>query len=804
MSKSFVYVVDGRVQEDHFNTVIKPIIDHYGVSVDLAKYPFQPVTGKTYVLTGDKGLDYLAAIKLIQKRQSLTSAGGRVYGQAGAKFLITPDLADLEENIQKAADIKWGIVLACRYVTTGRSTPELGNYRWVDDFRDCLAYIAKNYQGKSLYVSLDLETIGLDPYYKGDDYNAEIVSVSITYREGESDVLHTLNGISRFAKEQLQEIISDPKIKLTGANLKYDALWLYVHYGIEIKNQTFDTNLVGSLLNENQGNSLSLHAKLYTALGGYDDCVSPDTLICTDDLRWVPIKNIKPGDGLLGFDEKHPNISAGRRRLQRTKAISKKKIIKPGVEVEFTNGIKIKCSKDHGFLAHKYKGNGPYHWINAAELRVGVRVMAAIDKEAHSKTWKAGYLSGLYDGEGYLSYVGGGLVSGLSQQPGLVWNRYFQYMKEIGLGGFYARQKNTDGVFTSKHGGAETLRMLQILRPIRLLDKYGYVGKALPSSTKKVYVKLVKDIGDIEVISLQTGTCTFVAEGICSHNSFNWTYNKNRMDRVPKPELLNYAGGDTDACYRVTKRMRRTLAMDKKMSRFYTRIVMPANRVFQKIERRGVVVDQERYISLEAEVKKELRATGTKLLGMIPRGVRNRYPTDTSLTNPGLIRDFLFGKHGMGLDPIMLTGKKKDPACSGEHYDELILAHPDNHDLKVFTEGLKEWVNTQDTLSTYIHGFKKFIRSDGKFHPTYNLYKGYDGGTVTGRLSAVDPGWQLLPKHTRWAKAIRSVFVPPPGMAILKIDFSQGELRIVADVANEQVMLQAFRDGKDLHTLTVL
>ena len=72
----------------------------------------------------------------------------------------------------------------------------------------------------------------------------------------------------------------------------------------------------------------------------------------------------------------------------------------------------------------------------------------------------------------------------------------------------------------------------------------------------------------------------------------------------------------------------------------------------------------------------------------------------------------------------------------------------------------------------------------------------------TGRLSAKDPAFQTLPKKTAWAKKIRECYVAPPGKALIQADYSQGELRVVACVANEKQMLAAYATGLDLHAVT--
>jgi len=170
----------------------------------------------------------------------------------------------------------------------------------------------------------------------------------------------------------------------------------------------------------------------------------------------------------------------------------------------------------------------------------------------------------------------------------------------------------------------------------------------------------------------------------------------------------------------------------------------------------------------------------------------------------------LFTPNGLDLEPMMFTEKTKEPSTAMDHLEMLEMENPQNSDLHEFVEAMRSHNSATKTMSTYIIGFQKHIRSDGKFHPSYMMYKGdYGGndegdesGANTGRTSAKDPAYQTIPKHTKWAKPLRTVYIPPPGYAILKLDSSQGEVRVTACVANEKTMLNAYKSGMDLHAIT--
>jgi len=722
--------------------------------------------GDVGLICGKPAMEWLQAGGVIQKNKSLNKTRGIPLKNpiGGGRLLVCYAPGMVNYDYARKADILWDVQLATRLHNTGVVEPNVGKYRYVQDFSDVIARAKELYEGtgKPVPVATDLETMGLVPH----DKSKRVVSISITVEEGMADVYyfnenHDQPAMPQYGKDlvvtghkvrnqklykQLKWLMTSKTITHSGANLKFDEGWTIEKWGLRFSNFKFDTTLVGSILDENRSNSLNMHAKTYTEMGGYDDCVSPDTLLCTDDLRWVPAGEIKPGDSLLGFDEDCPPHR--RRKLRRTHAVSTKRLMKAGVVVTLSNGVSIECSADHGFLAHKYQNNGPFQWVHAQELRAGCRIQTAIDPEVVLDGWDSGYISGLYDGEGYISSGGLGIQSGLSQKPGPVWGLYEKIMTDVGLGGYYANARNTDGVMTSKHAGADTLRVLQMFRPIRLLNKYAYDGKCIPSGTTKVYVESVKHIGDIEVVSLETGCHTFVAEGLCSHNSFNSTHDKAHMENVPKEDLLGYAGGDTDACLRVRTKMKSQLMKDKKLTRFYTKVLHPASKVFSKLEQRGMLVDIDEYEVLKTKVEAEIERLEAKLFGMMPRRIKLKFADNLTL-RAAVLKEFLFTPRGLNLTPQMYTAKAKEEtwqyaSTSMDHFEMF----DDVPEAQEFVDTMREYNSATKTLSTYIVGFMKHIRQDGRFHPSYMLYKGDyggdDAGTVTGRLSAKDPAFQCL------------------------------------------------------------
>jgi DNA polymerase I-like protein with 3'-5' exonuclease and polymerase domains len=291
---------------------------------------------------------------------------------------------------------------------------------------------------------------------------------------------------------------------------------------------------------------------------------------------------------------------------------------------------------------------------------------------------------------------------------------------------------------------------------------------------------------------------------------------KSRMDLVPKDKILPYAGGDTDACLRIFPKMMKRLNQDKKQVRYYQVIMHPAIRAFEEVEQEGIVLDREYYHQLREELVQEAKEAELQAIACIPEEIKEKYKDNLKLSRPKLICDYLFAgmelkngepvwvKTGKGLNliPKQLTTVDKKPSTSVSH----LLMFEDYPIASEFISKYQIWSKTNKTITTYVDGFMKHIRTDGKFHPVFMLhageFKGLDSGSVSGRLGNKEPAFNTTPKHTPNAKRLRRAFVAPEGYVILEADYGQIELRICACVAHESNMIDAYKSGMDIHSLT--
>lgn len=292
-------------------------------------------------------------------------------------------------------------------------------------------------------------------------------------------------------------------------------------------------------------------------------------------------------------------------------------------------------------------------------------------------------------------------------------------------------------------------------------------------------------------------------------DKFDREVDKARMDKVPPDQLLPYAGGDVDGGLQVAEVMKQELMQDPKLTSFYVNILHPAARAFEWVEQGGIVVDKDAYAELKYDLEQEharLVKEAVKIMGgriFVKHGDLTR-PGGMNLTKASMLCDFMFSPMGLKLKPKMYTEKPdkdgiKRPSTAMEHL-EMFAEVPE---AKPFIEIIRQDSSIMKTYNTYVVGFLEHLRSDGRLHPTYYLFVGNqeegEGGAKTGRLSCKAPAFQTVPKHTKWAPRIRRCFPAPPGYVVVERDYSQGELRVIACIANEANMIAAYKAGRDLH-----
>lgn len=259
-------------------------------------------------------------------------------------------------------------------------------------------------------------------------------------------------------------------------------------------------------------------------------CLTPDHKVLTADLKYVPLGDVKVGDKLVSFEESPIN---SRKRGYRTGTVEAVKIDRAECfEVVLASGKIFKVTGDHYWLTRvagqKSQENGSsYMWRQTSQLRVGSVIPKMLDEWSEATSHEAGYLKGMYDGEGclYARTVNssGGAVAQmtLSQKEGPVLEECKRLLSAIvGLDNITFTKSNDVCDLRIKGGAKKVAKMLGTIRPIRLLSKFK--PELLGSLHTNVNDKIVsiKSIGEQDIVRIAIDEKTMIVEGYPHHNCY--------------------------------------------------------------------------------------------------------------------------------------------------------------------------------------------------------------------------------------------------------------------------------------------
>ena len=214
------------------------------------------------------------------------------------------------------------------------------------------------------------------------------------------------------------------------------------------------------------------------------------------------------------------------------------------------------------------------------------------------------------------------------------------------------------------------------------------------------------------------------------------------------------------------------------MKALYEDIELPLCAVLYRMECAGVAIDRQQLEQFGAMLSQRIDDC-EKLIFGYSEGVFN-------INSTKQLGELLFEK--LGLPPVKKT--KTGYSTNAEVLEKLKDKHP-------IISAIMDYRMLTKLKSTYADGLMKVIGEDGRIRTTFqNLV------TATGRLSSTEPNLQNIPVRTDLGAEIRKMFVPKEGHVLVDADYSQIELRVLAHIADDSVMQQAFISGQDIHTVT--
>lgn len=207
----------------------------------------------------------------------------------------------------------------------------------------------------------------------------------------------------------------------------------------------------------------------------------------------------------------------------------------------------------------------------------------------------------------------------------------------------------------------------------------------------------------------------------------------------------------------------------------YETIEKPLIPILYRMEKEGIHIDQNVLDSMGIALGKKVDTISARIFALANK--------EFNINSPKQLASVLYDDLG-----LKHTGKKRSTSA------DVLEKMKDQHEI---IADLLEYRKLAKLKSTYIDGLKKHIQSDEKIHTTFNQTM-----TQTGRLSSSEPNLQNISIRDEHGKEIRKAFIAPEGTVLLSADYSQIELRILADMAKEPHMIEAFKEDQDIHTRT--
>jgi DNA polymerase I len=262
------------------------------------------------------------------------------------------------------------------------------------------------------------------------------------------------------------------------------------------------------------------------------------------------------------------------------------------------------------------------------------------------------------------------------------------------------------------------------------------------------------------------------------------TYSSHRLADVALRRFNLKLSGDVAEAADITGRLTMALRDEVKraaLNKLYDEIDLPLVPVLARMEQAGVKIDTAALAQMSAELEREI--------GVKAKEIYEVAGTEFNVGSPRQLGDVLFNR--MSLPKPVKYGKGRTISTAVDVLETLAEDFP-------IARMVLDYRQLTKLKSTYVDTLPALIsRTSGRLHTTFG-----QTGTATGRLSSANPNLQNIPIRTELGRGIRAAFIAEPGHVLLTADYSQIELRLLAHFSRDPLLVEAYRRGDDIHTLT--
>lgn len=252
------------------------------------------------------------------------------------------------------------------------------------------------------------------------------------------------------------------------------------------------------------------------------------------------------------------------------------------------------------------------------------------------------------------------------------------------------------------------------------------------------------------------------------------------FDQVAIEKATEYSAEDADVTLRLWQLLKPRLVAER-MVTIYETLERPMVGVLARMEQRGISIDRQELARLSGEF--------SQTAARLEAEIRDLAGEPINPGSPKQLGDIMFGKMNLPGGAKTKTGAWSTSASVLDDLAEQGFAFP---------RKILDWRQVAKLKSTYTDLLPSFVHPQTRrIHTSYSL-----AATTTGRLSSSEPNLQNIPVRTEDGRKIRRAFVATPGHKLVSADYSQIELRLLAEIADIAVLKQAFQDGLDIHAMT--
>jgi len=366
----------------------------------------------------------------------------------------------------------------------------------------------------------------------------------------------------------------------------------------------------------------------------------------------------------------------------------------------------------------------------------------------------------------------------------------------VGIGCCWGTGKSDMAYIPVAHTAGSNLDKTTVLEALRPILESAEYPKALQNAK---FDRLVLRCQGIKLagVVFDPMLASYVLNPDSSHNlgdlalRYLGLSSKSYTDLVPKgkniadldiPTVADYCGMDVYATFGLVPKLREELEkVSAKLHQLLVEVEQPLEPVLAQMEYDGIRIDSAYLQELSKQLERDLATLEEQAYAAAGEKF--------NLGSPKKLSELLFGK--LGLDPKksrkIQTGYSTDAAT----LEKLQGEHP-------VVDAVLEYRTLSKLKSTYVDALPVLVRLDTqRVHTNFN-----QTATSTGRLSSSNPNLQNIPIRTAVSRQIRKAFLPEPGWLLVAADYSQIELRILAHLTQEPVLVEAYQRNEDIHTVT--